>query len=658
MKLRPWLAVAVASLVGPALAQGPAAAAFAALAALPATPAVSGGVRVTVRDAEGRPAGDACVVFLADGFRDAAKPAPALPRCHGDEALLLANMLATGTRYSVDERGLTRVPPQSGRLLAFCRDQFAVAAPIVEPGHKLPHVSLQLLPVHAFHVVVVDANDQPADDVPIDVTGPIGRSMPRGHTDPSGRVAFRLVGRRSPQARVRLHLGTNAPIEAPLPDEGAELRLKLPPCGSLRARYSGPMLPGSQPTFRLSVDGRSIEPDVVDNDGALFRRVAIGFTGEATATVDAFTATAKDLPIAVATEAKVTLARASDACSLVVRLLDADGIPLRHALVGVRIAVDRRTRGFGRTTNAEGWIELELQPDPGSDRRIRFVPRRDEGPLGQAELVVGKDEKGRIDRGEQRVTGATIALSGRAVDTAGRPVANVGLRMTGAGGGYVYTGADGRFRLRTLGEKPSSATIALDSDAWFFADPVEKERSVPTEGEARLVLHRAGRLKFTAAGLPSGFQCDFSARLEPATGETSAVELDDFLTGGDELLLPPGHWHLVVREGEHELHRIPDVRIDPAIENHDARFLDFDWRCFATLATIKVVDAAGKPTEACTVWHDYESLGSGTSPDDGIVHWLVPKDGARFRVQPNDSAKKEVDLGVVTGEHTVRIESP
>jgi hypothetical protein len=152
--------------------------------------------------------------------------------------------------------------------------------------------------------------------------------------------------------------------------------------------------------------------------------------------------------------------------------------------------------------------------------------------------------------------------------------------------------------------------------------------------------------------VPEGCHHDFSARLEGANGERIDVM---FPLGARELLLPPGTWDYVILQNGNELHRIETVRVDPGIEVHDARFMDFDWSKFAVLVTLRIEDKDGKPLDDCTVWHEMGDTSSGFSPSKGVAHLLLPKDGGRVRIEPEDKAFAALPLGVVTQDQHVRL---
>jgi len=193
--------------------------------------------------------------------------------------------------------------------------------------------------------------------------------------------------------------------------------------------------------------------------------------------------------------------------------------------------------------------------------------------------------------------------------------------------------------------------LLLDHD-WCAVTGHPWEIALP-EGtkDARLVVQRAARVRF-ATDLRGEFLSRIDFHLEPADGEGAAIDLP-FSLAQRELLVPPGHWHFVVEQENRELHRLPDLRGASGVETHDPRFMAFDWRAFATPVELRVRDAGGQPSDACTVWITSVLGGSGRSPMGGVLRLLLPKHGADVEIEPDDAALPRIPLGIVTKDQVV-----
>ncbi|HEX6810735.1 MAG TPA: hypothetical protein VF384_03840 [Planctomycetota bacterium] len=631
---------------------------LAVLAALPQQEAPARGVRVVVRDEKGEPAAGASLVFVASSEpRFADSLAAANKRFPADEPSYWAMRVASGARYAIDDRGVARVPATGGRVLAWRDGVIATKSFAVEDGRPLPRVELDLKPPLSFTAVVVDAKGKPIAGVLLGIVSAArGSAFPKVTTGAQGDVAFRLLPTRTADARVRLLAATQERVEVPLPPDGGNVQLQLPDCGSVRVTFAGELVPGTAITWNLARNNRFFEPTAKEDRAAAFGFVEAGFEGTARATVNGETIEAPVPAVTAGAETLVALARASGQRALALRVLDPAGAPMRSARVSVTWRYDQGSSGSHAVTTNEGWLDLTAPQHLSGELKLDLDVRGrswDDAVVGRIQLVLGKEETGRVDRGEQRVAPVPVALAGVLVDAAGKPISGVTLQAPQLGYARAKSGADGRFALTIAGDKPASLDLEIASPAWFFTGPSRK-RTVDTSSDARFVLQPAGRMRFLAPGLPGEFQCDFDLRLEPASGDGEAIELDRRLHGR-ELLLPAGHWHFVVLENGQELHRVENVHVDAGIEVHDARFMQFDWQAFAALVTIRVEDKDGKPFDACTVWHQYGGRGSGSGPTDGVIRWLVRKEGGTMRVEAHDKSYATVQLGRITGEHVVRL---
>jgi hypothetical protein len=634
---------------------------LAVLAALPQKDPPERSVRVVVRDEKGEPAAGAQLVFVAfndPGFGD--RVAAANKRFPDDEPNYWAVCLASGACYAIGDRGAAHVPATSGRVLAWRDGVIATKAFLVEDGKPLPRVELDLKPYHSFTVAVVDTRGKPIAGVPLGIVSSAhGPLFPKATTGAQGDVAFRLLPKRTADARVRLQAPTSERIEVPLPPDGGNVQLQLPDCGSVRVTFAGELVPGTVITWNLVRARNSFEPTSMEDRAAVFTLVQAGFEGTARATINGDAIEAPIPAVTAGVETTVALARSVKHRGVALRVLDPTGAPMRSTTVSVTWRHQHGSSGASATTTNDGWLDLTAPPHASGELKVDLDVRGrswDDAIVGRIQLVLGKEETGRVDRGEQRFGTVPVALAGVLVDAAGKPISGVTLQAPHHGYARTKSGADGRFALTLAADKPASLDLEITSPAWFFTGPTGRKRTVDTSNDVRLVLQPAGRMRFSAPGLPSGFHCGFGLRLEPAGGDGERLELELRLRGS-ELLLPAGHWHFVVHESGQELHRLENVRVDAGIEVHDARFMQFDWQAFAALVTIRIEDKDGKPLDACTVWHEYGGRAIGRQPSDGVIRLLVPKEGATMRVEAQDKSYAMVQLGTVTGEHVVRLGS-
>jgi hypothetical protein len=629
---------------------------FGLLAALPAMQAVERGVRVVVRDEQGQPVPDAVLVVVPTSGPDySAAWIPAGAAYPGDAINQLAHVCAAagGQRFVLDERGGTQLPRVSGYAFAWRDGTFAAKSYVVEQGRPVPRVELELALPYTCTAMVVDAQGRSAAGVSVAVTN----GNQRATTDANGVAAFRMQKSRvTEQSRLRLVVASNESIEVPMPASGGEARLQLPECGRVHATYTGSLLPGSTLSWSLRQGDRRMTPDLQGERDATFNFVQVGYEGDLQVVADSSTTTASVDGVTAGATIERTLARKAGERCVVVRPLSPDGAPVENGYVDANWEFRNGSSSSGATTNAAGWLEVAV-PDRAETAKVRLLLHRGgwNGPIvGSLEVAVEAADTGRIERGEVRVTPPKVALAGEVVDTAGRPLRGVNLRVSGPTSVQVESNADGRFEIALPESPPADLGLELAGNGWFFVDPPATSRVFPTGVPARVVLQAAGRLRFAAAGLIPGVRHDFRAHVVSAAGDGLRVDVPLALDR-EFLLLPAGHWHFVVTRGEAEVYRLDDVRVDAGIEVHDPRFMAFDWRAFAVLLVVHVEDATGAPTDACTVWIRTRNMGHGTRPTKGIARWLVNEGGGTVEVEPRDKKLPKIDLGAATGEQWVRL---
>jgi hypothetical protein len=632
---------------------------FATLAALPIQPAVERGVRAVVRDAKGEPVPQAALVVIAtaddrysDAWTAAAKVFPGDSIRQGGHACTLVG----GQRFALDDRGGTTLPSASGYVLAWHDGSFAAKSFQVNEGQPTPRVELLLAAPWTGVVEVVDATGRAAAGVPVGIANGTLAS-PRHATDASGRATLRqFAASITDKTTARLLIAANQILEAPAPATGGAVRLQLPACGRVRATFTGPLLPGSTLGWSLRQMDRSIQPTMTGEREATFAFVQIGYEGELQVTADSVTVKAPVRGVTAGNTTEIGTMRKEDGRYLVLRPLGPDGKPLRTVSVDTRWTYANGSSSSNATTNAEGWIELEVPQDKKAARlRLGVHAGNWSSPLvGAIEVEVGESDQGRIDKGEVKLAKPEVMLAGRVVDITGLPVSGIRLYASTEHSGYAQTDTDGRFEFAMPGSKPNDLTVRLMSSGWFFVDPVSTSRSFPTSEPARIVLAPAGRVRFAAPGLVKDVMHSFNAHVEPADGSNGRVDVS-FAVARDFLMLPAGQWHYVVTTNNREVHRIENVRVDAGVEVHDPRFMAFDWKAFATLLVVHVEDANGNPTAACTIWRRQNGGSHGQRPSNGVLRWLVADDGASLHVEPHDKSLKAIDLDQATGEHWVRL---
>ncbi|MCA8974876.1 MAG: hypothetical protein KDC98_09140 [Planctomycetes bacterium] len=643
---------------------------FAAVAAMPAQPPVQGGLIVQVLAADGSPATDAVVILMPSSHPDyAALRVAAERRYPGDEPRIIAARATRGTRYRLDGRGTTRVPADlRGRIVAVkgdilasvIRDQAGLA-----DGHR---TELQLHPAWSFEVAVRCADGRPAAGVGIALlTAPAAFPFPRTSTGDDGTARFRgIPGRPPATALVQALIASRDPVTCPMPGtDGAAATMQLPPCGSIEATLDGETLPGSTLTWTLSPDGSwqdvGLSATEALDRSATFRFVEAGFVGAVKCRITGSQEVSRRIEAlaADATE-KVTLT-CEPQRALVVRILGPDGSPERDAYLRLRWQYARGSKTASSRTNAEGWAEIEIPDRADESSTLSIIARGASWTsqcTGSAELKLGKTAQTRIDRGELRLQALPLAVAGRLVGSGRNSPSGVRLSISSPSSHesfYGVTDADGSFAITMPKSDDDAVSLSLDGDDWFLDDsPNGQLVFAAGSKDLRIAVHPAGRVLF--AGEDFGrdlFPC-ISLGCVPHDGDGKPVDIR-FRFDAKEIRVPPGIWDFVFRCADAEVRRIDNVAVDPGIETHDPRFMFFDWKQFATITTIRVEDANGKPTDACTVWHQYRNGASGRSPTDGVLRMLVPKEGAHVTVESDVDKQPEIDLGMATGDYTVRL---
>ncbi|MBL8735488.1 MAG: hypothetical protein JNL12_03605 [Planctomycetes bacterium] len=628
---------------------------LAVLAAKEPHPPERSGMRIVVQKPDGSPAAAAVVVFTPwrDDAAGRAERAAASQQHPGDEPRRFAVLAASGTRYRVDERGATRVPRQ-GYVLAF-EGELAVRRFVSETSTE-PRVLLTLAPPRVHTVEVVTTDGDPVAAVPITLRDTERHTPIRmGTSGPDGTATFRLLSPRPSTAVVQLEVASQAAREAPLPAPGERVRLPLPATTAVEASFAGDLVPGGALEWTLQCGDaapaivgertgeRSARWPFVERGAAFAITVQSGRLQLATTTG---TATPTTEPVA--------LVRSQANATFAMQILDPSGAAARDSAVTLQWRRPRSSNGDWTRTNGEGWIEVAMPDGLVGAKDVELVLElADEpgGPLrGRGKVAVQAAGKTRTELPPLRCEAPPLLVSGDVVTADGKAVADLEVETHTNSYQRVRTDQAGRFAL--FGEVTlPTVRLGVESTWCLVAGPPWHVTVPPGTKDLRLVVQRAARVRF-ASDLQGNFLSRIGYRLEPAAGEGEAVDLP-FSLGQRELHAPPGHWHFVVHQGGRVLHRLPDLRCESGVEAHDPRFMAFDWRAYAIAVEVRVRDANGRPTDECTVWLREGGTGHGTSPTNGVVKLLLPKDGAEVEVAPRGGAFPKVDLGVVTTDQDV-----
>ena len=621
--------------------------------AMPIARPVANGALVLVLDSEGQPAPDACVVHFAAAAVPFARQEEPFP---GDEPRSLAFRAIAGSRHAVDANGQTRVPMRDGHVVAFLGDRIGTSR-LLGTDPESAELRITVRRPLSLTALVVDADGRPAAGVPVAAAPSRGSpTQCQALSDAEGRAALRVLDTGSSTAELRLVIPARQPVSAPLPREGTTQQLQLPSCGTLRAELRGQLLPGSQVRWRLfRSDNVAITDVVTDGPRLELRHVEAGLQGVLEALADDCRARAEFGPIAADSSVALQLDLPARDRLVVFRALDENGKPIRDTALTFALGPHLMSARGQMHTNREGWSAVQIVgqlPMPASIRLHRHVADRYSDAVTGAIIELPRDAAGRMELGEVTLDPIPVVLQGRVFDREGKPLAAMQLRAKYDAVARTTTAADGSFQLRMLGPRPDSVILA-PPPGYYFAKPTASSVELPTGTFARLELQPAGRMRFGRQGLPDALYQDFSLRLEPVTGAGESIEFHLDLES-PALYLPPGHWHCQFRFNKQEVHRFEHVRVEPGIECHDPRFMEFDWRAFATLVTIRVEEPSGKPCDECTVWHHYGNTLSGAGPQHGVHVRLLPLAGGDLRVAHDAKLWPEIRLGIVNSDQHVR----
>lgn len=627
---------------------------FAVLAAKEPQEPSAGGLRIVVQKPDGTPATDAIVVFTPASDDDTARAdrEAASQQFAGDEPRRLARLAANGNRHQVDGHGGARIP-KYGYVYAFAGDM--AAHTWIAADHPGSHLVLPLIAPHTCTVEVTTADGAPARGVPIAAReAPNQWNQRVGTTGADGTATLRLLSTRPAETLVLLDVVTKGRLQAQLPANGGRLTFQLPKTTAVDATFEGNLVPGAVLEFRLqcSVGAMTATGDPTGERSARWPFVEIDAPVEIRVRSNRLELASAKTTTRAGGE-PVVLERQQREATLAMQILDPAGQPARRCSVSLTWQRANQNGGGGIVTNAEGWIEVAIPPAVVGQEDVTLFARlrdADGSERGSVTCSVPSTSAARCELPPLRCSPLPILACGQIVTRDGTPVPNLQFAAytpahqrvtTDANGGFVVHGPEPEHNVRI--QLPTTWCL-VDGDLWTC---------VLTGGtdNARLVVQPMARVRF-GWDLPQGLITMIEYRLEPAAG---GPPFDLQLAPGQrELMVPPGHWDFVVRWHDRELLRLPDLHAQSGIETHDPRFMQFDWRAYAVAVEIAVRDTDGKPTNACKVRQGQTNGRSrSSSPANGVVNLLLPKEGARVEVEPHDDALVKHELGRVNTNQVV-----
>lgn len=368
--------------------------------------------------------------------------------------------------------------------------------------------------------------------------------------------------------------------------------------------------------------------------------------------------------------------------SVVLQVLDLAGQPAAHRAFTLRIQQGDERRLRHIRADAEGWVELGLPGGFDGEQPVTFVldlhadapeteiafaagelpptARRSTGPkVGRAQLELHLREPVRQRLDPIRCQPMPVLAAGQLVLPDGS-APGTPLTLTTDEGLRVRTDEAGRFELR--GE-------ARDADREFERrrDPEDevsrRKKNGPPTTTTRVEIERAwcfpgdsawdARLPHGATDLRLVVQRCVAVPLHPELAMHDLTPLVFFVeptngTGwlgarrlewsGRTLMLPVGSWdlvvhagnravdHLVLGAGNDELMRWRNVRTDGA---GGIGLAAIDWRPFARLIEVRIVDRHGQPVDGEVRLPD---LPTNAPKQGSVVRVLVPHGGTDLEV--------------------------
>lgn len=655
----------------PLPAQQPADPLLAALAAMPAAAPLGSGTRIVVLDDTGKPAPDAIVVFVARPWQsEAMQQWHQLLRQHpGDLIAAVATLARQGTRHALDAQAETRVPDDLGFVLAARGTTFALVRPLAAAK---PRRVLRLQSPREALVVVTAADGTPASNVDVGVREH-DQLLLRARTGQDGRCTLRAIGDDLPD--VELLVGCKLPRRAAWPANAQPIPFVLPATTSLTAKLVGERCPGADVQWRLHAADAGptaiFEPATSDAAQAHWPHVERGALVRVIASVGAIETPPVEVQLDAAQQIDVPRAAKQRLCAF--RLVDEHGQPQRWRSLSIAQKDDKgRLAMEMATSNGEGWVETRIGPQLGDT--VRMTLGVNEGEFGtplldHADVQVTETLAGRRVLDDVRLARLPIAVKLQLKRPDGQPAAGVRLSTFHIAVQHTTTDANGEATLRLLPEPPEKIGLGLPPGWYATSEPFSRlDVALPQDDKRSFVVQPAARVCVGVRGLPAvtpvgALRAEFRLASEAEEGKDlssleslfSPLRSLPLPTEDTEWLVPQGRWHFRVSTSEGTVLEIPDVECTAGEPLYDPRFLDFDWRSFTCLAQIRIEDANGRLLPAAKLEAVYDKATHVIQCPNGRATLLLPKQGARLHVVAEDPRLLPIDLGVVTGDRTVRV---
>jgi len=489
---------------------------------------------------------------------------------------------------------------------------------------------------------------------------------------------------------IGLRIGSDMPITAPLPASGGRVRLTMPKTTTLTATFVGELIPRRALSFALKCRGleQPIPGEPTGERSATWPFVAIGSEATVTVLLSApeplgTVASAQATTTVTANAPALELGATFTSASVVLQVLDLAGQPAAHRAFTLRIQQgDTRRLRYVRA-DAEGWVELGLPGGFDGEQPVTFVldlhadapeteiafaagelpptaRRSTSAKVGRAQLELQLRRPVRQRLEPIRCQPMPVLVSGQLVLPDGAAPGSP-ITLTTDEGVRVRTDEAGRFELRgeardadreferrrdpedlasrrkKNGPPTTTTHVEIEREWCFGGDSPWSFELAHGAVDDRIVVQRTRSLLLHPE-LATPDLVAFAFRLEPSgrRGRRVPVEID----GRERKLpLPSGAWHLVAHAGLLDLARWEDVCTD---DRDEPRPASLDWRPFARLVEVRVVDRAGRPLDDCIVRLREEE--TSCAPKDGLVRILVPLEGANVDVRSRIGHRVALDL--------------
>ena len=342
------------------------------------------------------------------------------------------------------------------------------------------------------------------------------------------------------------------------------------------------------------------------------------------------------------------------------RIVDQQGQPVVKERVGLGVRSENQWRTSDAVTDADGRIVLPLASVEEKD--LWVLRRRASASTeycGAVHKVLGSVTPGQQELGDLRLVDEPVVARGRLVDGDQQPIAGVWLKAQasfqhGSGGGSyaggfwffehrVRTAADGTFEVREVDPLPVSWLLQVEDGKWIAAGGLELQSGQPDVQDLRLWRSSTIAAQFAGSELA---EIMVDARL--VHRETGLEVLSRFANG----VLQP----VTSAAGSYDLQIGPKelgFRIEGIQAPADGKASDERLRAIALpegllIVRATVVDEAGQPVPAATVWCDLLQPGVGSSShgmltgEDGRVTFLAKRKDCGIAIRGGGFATQRI----------------